>query len=194
MLGLYTLLICVHAYRQADKPREFVWAAAQYVGFFMLPTEIHERYLYMGAVLCLIAVVQDRRLWWVALGLAYTLSFNLLNVAEPLHWLWLLSWPRTTTWPVAILNSTFLIELTWIAIGPTSPNTSNTFAGISPGARRLLKANRLVALTAFLALVFGVEVETAAYRQTAAWLTAHVAGSEHLVYDTQAGEVVADTA
>src|SRR5260221_4794730 len=194
LLGLYTLLMCVIAYRQADKPREFVWAAAQYVGFFMLPTEIHERYLYMGAVLCLVAVAQDRRLWWVALGLAYTFSFNLLNVAEPLQWLWLSIWPRTTTWPVAIINVTLLIELTWIAFSSTKPTKSAVFSGIAPSAHHLLKANRIVALVAFLALVFGLEVETASYRQTAAWLVEHVAGAEHLVYDTQAGEVVADTA
>src|SRR5258708_5923312 len=155
LLGLYALLICVRTYRQSDKPREFIWAAAQYVGFFMLPTEIHERYLYMGAVLCLIAVAQDRRLRWVALGLAYTFSFNLLNVAEPVHWLWLSSWPRTTTWPVAIINVTLLIELTGIAVSSTNSTKSSVFSGMAPSARWLFKANRIVALAAFLTLVVG---------------------------------------
>src|SRR5262249_30537831 len=57
--GVYALLILWTAWNQADQRREFVWAGALYFGFFMLLTEMHERYLYPAAILSLVAVSQD---------------------------------------------------------------------------------------------------------------------------------------
>src|SRR5207237_5793665 len=106
-------------------------------GFFMLPTQIHERYVCMAALLALIAVAQDRRMWWVALGLALTFSFNVLNVLDqPLHWLWLVVWPRTTVAPVAVLNCTLLIELTLLAMWPSC-------SAAARARRVMLKASRV---------------------------------------------------
>jgi hypothetical protein len=70
-------------WRQAKEPREFIWATALMLGFFMLPTQIHERYLYPAVTLAVFAATQDRRMWIVALGLAATYTYNLFGVAIP---------------------------------------------------------------------------------------------------------------
>lgn len=75
LLGLYVLFICCLVWRQAGQHREFIWAAALYLSFFMLPTEIHERYLYPTAVLLIIAITQQRRVWPLAIVSAVTLAY-----------------------------------------------------------------------------------------------------------------------
>ncbi len=187
LLGTYTLLICYAAVRQSQQRREFIWAAALYFGFFMLPTQIHERYLCMAALLALIAVAQDRRMWWVAAGLALTFSFNVVNLLDqPLHWLGVVIWPRTTVAPVAVLNCALLIELIVLAMWPS-------YSVASRAHRLLLKANRIVAVVALLAFVVGLTIESATYHGTVAWLEQHVAGWEHLVSDSAAAEIVAQS-
>src|SRR5262249_19326214 len=151
--------------------------AALYFGFFMLPTQIHERYLCMAALLALIATAQDRRMWWVAAGLALTFSFNVLNVLDqPLRFLGLVVWPRTTVAPIAVLNCLMLIELTLLAVCPTWIFTQPR--------RVVVKTIRLVGAFSLLAFVTGIVIEGAVYHATAVWLNGHVAGWEHLVADS----------
>jgi len=88
LLGNYVLIIAILIWKHYFEHREFVWAAALYLGFFMLPTQMHERYLFPAAVLSVIAIVQDRRMWLIALPLitAYTSNIVLLPFE---HFIWL---------------------------------------------------------------------------------------------------------
>jgi len=88
LLFLTVAIIAVRLWRDAHQPLEFVWAAALYLAFFLLPTQIHERYIYPAAVLALIAVAQDRRFWPIAAGLAVTCAYNIVVVPR-LHFVWL---------------------------------------------------------------------------------------------------------
>ncbi len=110
LMGAYALLILVTAWSIADERREFIWAASLYFAFFMLPTEIHERYLYPAVVLLLIGIAQDRRVWPLAVGAALTFTYNLLQVFDP-HWL-------VTLFAVyvSLINVALLVEVTRAAL------------------------------------------------------------------------------
>jgi Gpi18-like mannosyltransferase len=87
LLAGYTLILCSIMWKRYRESREFVWATAMYVGFFMLPTQIHERYLLPAVVFSLIAVAQERRLWPVALGLSLTYTYNVIVPTHaPFYW------------------------------------------------------------------------------------------------------------
>lgn len=91
-VGLYLFavevaVICWIIWRKSDKRYEFVWAAALYLAFFVLPTQIHERYLYQAALLAVLAVAQERRMALVALGLAVTYTYNVIAITDkPFVW------------------------------------------------------------------------------------------------------------
>lgn len=57
--------------------------------FFLLPTEIHERYSIMAVVFCLFAALYDRQWAWLAGGLSLTAFWNL--------WVVVYSSPNPTT-------------------------------------------------------------------------------------------------
>jgi Gpi18-like mannosyltransferase len=136
-LGLfagYALLILTAVWRKYQERHEFVWAAALYLGFFMLPTQIHERYLYQAAVLSLIGVAQDRRCWPVALGILFTYSYNILVVVQkPFDWLGinLLYWFHDISLQVSLLNLILLAWLGWAAISrPRSTGVGSTACAV----------------------------------------------------------------
>jgi Gpi18-like mannosyltransferase len=81
--ALFVLALMVVMWRQAAQPLEFVWATTLLLGFFMLPTQVHERYLYPAVVLALFAAAQDKRLWILAIGLGITYTYNALGIAIP---------------------------------------------------------------------------------------------------------------
>jgi len=83
VFGAYVLFVMARMWRQAPEKREFIWAAAIYFGFFMLPTQVHERYLYPMAILAIIAIAQDRRMALLAVGVSVTYAYNILGVAIP---------------------------------------------------------------------------------------------------------------
>ena len=88
LLAGYTLLVLWSAWRQRGKDRTFVIAGALYMGFFILPTQIHERYLYPAMILSIFAIAEDRRMAWVAVPLALTYTYNVVAIAlEPFSWL-----------------------------------------------------------------------------------------------------------
>jgi Gpi18-like mannosyltransferase len=76
------LLIVIVMWRQRFAGHEFIWITALYVGFFMLPTQMHERYLYPAAVFALIAIVQDRRVWTIACMLMFSYTVNVVVVPD----------------------------------------------------------------------------------------------------------------
>jgi hypothetical protein len=116
LFGLYALLILWHAWRHADKSREFVWAGALYFGFFILLTEMHERYLYPAAVLLLVGVAQDARLWPVALVVLVTLFWGMANVSSPAVWQAIL--PLISLSVIAAINIIGFVAAIWLSIIP----------------------------------------------------------------------------
>lgn len=123
LFGVFTLLMMVVAWRQYDQKREFVWAAALYMAFFMLPTQVHERYLYPAAVLLLVALAQDSRLWAAALLVGLTFSYNVLAVLVPIRFQ--NGGTYGTEWlafPTAVVNSVLLVVIAWIAVGRRTSN------------------------------------------------------------------------
>ncbi|MEP7289578.1 MAG: glycosyltransferase 87 family protein [Chloroflexota bacterium] len=112
LFAVFVLLIVVLVWRNAHQKREFVWASAVYLGFFLLPTQVHERYLYTAGVLTLVAIAQDRRMWWIALGLMWSFSYNVLGVAIPYRWPNLTMWTGYLAVPTALFNVALLIALT----------------------------------------------------------------------------------
>ena len=119
LLGFYSLLICFDMWRRPGEKREFVWASAIYCAFFLLPTQVHERYLYPAAIFLLIAIAQDRRLWPVALGIMFTFSYNVVVPTHaPFYWFGvnILFLFGDITLHVALLNLLLFVVLTWIAL------------------------------------------------------------------------------
>ncbi len=109
MVSLYTLLICVSMWRQYQQKREFLWAAALYMGFFMLATKMHERYVYPAVIFAIIGVAQDRRLWFAALGLSLTYLFNVTYTLDA-HFVWL-GLPMLRLLPGTLLNAMILLNV-----------------------------------------------------------------------------------
>jgi Gpi18-like mannosyltransferase len=88
LFASYVLLVVIMMWRQYKMQREFVWAAALYMGFFMLPTQMHERYLYPAAVFALVAIAQEKRLWPIAALLVLSYTVNIVVVATvDYYWL-----------------------------------------------------------------------------------------------------------
>jgi Gpi18-like mannosyltransferase len=132
MFGLYGLLILTSVWRRPFERREFVWAGALYFGFFMLPTQIHERYLYPAAVFTLIGAAQDRRFWPVALGALFTYTYNVLVVVDE-RFIWLgvdfVNLFGDIAIYVALLNMVLLAWAAWVAISrPTVSTVGETHA------------------------------------------------------------------
>ncbi|MBL8162129.1 MAG: DUF2029 domain-containing protein [Anaerolineae bacterium] len=126
LLALYALLIIVAAWRRGDERRAFVWAAALGFGFFMLPTQMHERYLFPAALLLLLGAAQDWRLWLPALLTIFTYSYNVIVPTHaPFEWLGvnLLFTFGDVTLRTALLNLLIFAAVTWVAFtdAPESP-------------------------------------------------------------------------
>ncbi len=180
LIGLYTLVICITVWRQANERREFVWAAALYFAVFMLPTQIHERYLYPAAVLALLGAAQAPGLWVIAIGIMFTFSYNIELVA-PSRWRFL--WPPSIAMYVALLNSFLLVELTTITLRASSP-VGDTASRASIGRRFLngfLIVSRIGAVLIAAILVVTAVSDIVADAPLAVWLGEHVADHSRLV-------------
>ena len=120
-LGLlmgYALLISAVMWKRPHARLEFVWATALFWDFFLLPTQDHERYLYPGAVLILIAVAQEPRLLWVGLVAIVTFTYNILAVVFPLNWPELTLGINYWAVPISILNIILLMAITYYVLTP----------------------------------------------------------------------------
>jgi Gpi18-like mannosyltransferase len=78
LFASYVLVIVMMMWRQHSTKREFLWATALFMGFFMIPTQMHERYLYPAVVFSIIAIAQEKRVWPIALILALTYTVNIV--------------------------------------------------------------------------------------------------------------------
>jgi hypothetical protein len=116
MFCAFILLLSIIMWRHAHKRYEFVWATALFLGFFVLPTQVHERYIYPAGVLALLAVVQERRMWWPAIILFWTFSYNVLGIAIPYKWPTVSSGSEVLSLPTALLNVALFIWLTYFLV------------------------------------------------------------------------------
>ncbi len=83
LLGIATALLCLRAWLVRDRDDDLLlWATACF-SFFILPTQIHERYLYPAVVFLVLALVRDRRLLLIYVAAALAFSANILAFAEP---------------------------------------------------------------------------------------------------------------
>jgi Gpi18-like mannosyltransferase len=139
LFAALVLLVVVAMWRRPHDKQEFLWAAALFFGFFMLPTEVHERYLYPAAVLILFAAAQRPRVWIVAAGTAITLSFNVYAVAPP------------TLWDVAIFRS-FGWILTITLLNTLLFATTIRFVAMPRRKVPSARLSRAISYTAFTAL------------------------------------------
>ncbi len=88
LFASYVLLMVIMMWRHYPARREFLWAAALYMGFFMLPTQMHERYLYPAVIFSMMAIAQERRVWPIAAILTLTYTVNIVIVATvDFYWL-----------------------------------------------------------------------------------------------------------
>ena len=119
MLGVYVLLICVVMWKRSREHKEFVWAAALYFGFFTLPTQIHERYLYPGVVFAIIGIAQDKRLAFAALATFFTFTHNLVHALNGIY-----RWAGSIVWyylgnaapRVSLMQCLLFVEVMLIAV------------------------------------------------------------------------------
>ncbi len=120
LLLIFVLLLLIIVWKRAHERQEFVWAAALYLGYFLLPTEVHERYLYTGAILMLLAVSQYKRVLWPAIGVMLTYSYNILQVILSYLQPNLNLFPDVLSMVAASLNCLFLIVIIWLILNPDS--------------------------------------------------------------------------
>jgi dolichyl-phosphate-mannose-protein mannosyltransferase len=119
LLGAWCLLVCAVLWRRSQPglpvPDLYLPAAALTLGFFMLPAESHERYLF--PVLALLAPILpgSRPARWLYAGLSLTLFLNLLWVdpAVPLP-----GFAEALGWglPMALANTAALAVTGWALI------------------------------------------------------------------------------
>jgi Gpi18-like mannosyltransferase len=148
MFSLYTLPIAISMWQQYKEKREFVWAAALYMGFFMLATKMHERYVYPAVIFSIVGIVQDRRLWFAALLLNFTYLYNIIYTLD-VHLVWL-GLPLLRLLPGTLLNAIILLNMTLLAEFARVQFPTTRIRLVNAGAR----AVAIVTFAAMLLLVF----------------------------------------
>ncbi len=83
LLGGATALLCLRAWLVRDRDDDLLLWAVAGCSFFILPTQIHERYLYPAVVFLALAVVRDWRILLIYVVAAVAFSANILAFAEP---------------------------------------------------------------------------------------------------------------
>lgn len=79
LFALATALICARVWLLPERDDEFLVAAVAGVAFFMLPTQIHARYLYPGLMFLIITLWRHPWLIAVCLGFMLTLTQNIFD-------------------------------------------------------------------------------------------------------------------
>ncbi|HLY26296.1 MAG TPA: hypothetical protein VKQ72_08145 [Aggregatilineales bacterium] len=182
LFGTVTLLVLAHVWRNAEKRYEFVWAGILMLGFFIFFTGVYERYIYYAAVLLTIALLQEPRLWAVALGLTYTLALNNITLwTGPGYrylgdWFgWFLWWEKFY-WLAALANVAMLFEtlrMLWKGTGLYY---------------WFFQITRVAAICIAVALILAIIRDPLSDIPTANWLASHVA-----TFDKIASEQLAVT-
>jgi Gpi18-like mannosyltransferase len=79
LVGGAALLVCLALFRRADGPARAEGAAITALAFFVLPTQIHERYLFFALAFLAMRAASDRRLLAPYLLLVATSTLNILG-------------------------------------------------------------------------------------------------------------------
>jgi Gpi18-like mannosyltransferase len=79
LVGGVALVVGLALFRRADGPARAEGAAATALAFFLLPTQIHERYLFFALAFLVLAAASDRRLLAPYLVLVATATLNILG-------------------------------------------------------------------------------------------------------------------
>lgn len=117
LLGAWCIFVCWSLWRAGGRrtcaSSLLLAAAALVTGFFMLPAESHERYLFPALALLAPLLPQPNAARWLYLGLSLSLFLNLLWVdpAVPLP-----DYAEQLVWgvPVALANTLLLGLCAWI--------------------------------------------------------------------------------
>lgn len=100
LLSIATLLICIALLRRSDRVARAESAAALALAFFVLPTQIHERYLFLSLAFLCMAVAAERRLIWLFVVLATTATLNILGALDGF---WLAASDVITSLPLPVI-------------------------------------------------------------------------------------------
>jgi Gpi18-like mannosyltransferase len=79
LLGCAALIVCIALFRRSDGPARAEGAAVMALSFFMLPTQIHERYLFFALAFLALRLASDRLMLIPYLVLVATATLNILG-------------------------------------------------------------------------------------------------------------------
>lgn len=79
LVGALALLVCLALLRRNDGPARASAAALLALGFFVLPTQIHERYLFLTLAFLALRMAEDPRLIGLFLVLVLSATLNVLG-------------------------------------------------------------------------------------------------------------------
>lgn len=85
LFGVSTVWICLRALLHGGRSsfsasRAWRLLTLQWLAFFLLPTEVHERYLAPALISMIVALILDRRWWWVYLIISLSVLLNVIYV------------------------------------------------------------------------------------------------------------------
>jgi Gpi18-like mannosyltransferase len=79
LIGCAALIVCIALFRRFDGPARAEGAAVMALSFFMLPTQIHERYLFFALAFLALRLASDRWMLIPYLVLVTTATLNILG-------------------------------------------------------------------------------------------------------------------
>jgi Gpi18-like mannosyltransferase len=80
LLGIYTILVLYQLFKKCDKDNIILAAASMAFAFFMLPTQIHDRYLFPFFALFILIVFNNKKYLLIYIFSSITYLFNLMMV------------------------------------------------------------------------------------------------------------------
>jgi hypothetical protein len=129
LMGAAALLVCLALIHRSDRPARALGAAALALAFFTLPTQIHERYLFLALALLVMSAAADRPMIVVFVVLTISATLNILGALrgfwEPAY---AVIAPSPLPIALAALNILMLAALLWrlLAISLGVPRTAGT--------------------------------------------------------------------
>lgn len=104
-LAVYFLTLLNYHLKKYPSAIFFSTAAFLIFSFFMIPTEMHERYLYPVLPLICLTLFQNKKMWLIYIGLSFTLLANLLAVLPFLDLTKkIFNCSSPSSWPIVFLN------------------------------------------------------------------------------------------
>jgi Gpi18-like mannosyltransferase len=113
LMAALALCVCALLIRRSDGETRLIAALLLAVGFFTLPTQIHERYLFPAFPLLMLWLARDKVARWPLLLLALASTVNLLRVAPFIPPLYALLSPAIVPLITSALDVAVLI---WLAL------------------------------------------------------------------------------